>query len=119
MSNRFASCGACARSATHSRGTIAGHPYCIRSTAVARTQPLVVAPQRITESTPCATSTEARFVPKNPEAPFLTITVSSSRYPSRGSSSTQCPLICSSASAGTFCSQSPPSLPFGSKPIVV
>jgi hypothetical protein len=89
MSNRFASCGAWARSPTHSRGTRVGQPYWRRSIAVARTQPLVVAPQRITESTPCETSTDARFVPKNPEAPFFTITVSSSRRPSRSSISTQ------------------------------
>ena len=60
-----------ARSPTHSRGTIVGQPYCSRSIAVARTQPLVVAPQRITVSTPCETRTEARFVPKKPDAPFL------------------------------------------------
>src|SRR5581483_9059756 len=71
MSNRLASCGACARSATHSRGTIVGQPYCSRSIAVARMQPLVVAPQRTTESTPCETRIEARFVPKNPDAPFF------------------------------------------------
>ena len=45
MSLRFASCGARARSPTHSRGTSAGYPYWIRSIAVARMQPLVVAPQ--------------------------------------------------------------------------
>ena len=39
----------------------------------------VVAPQRITESTRCETSTEARFVPKKPDAPFFMITTSSSR----------------------------------------
>ena len=65
MSNRFASCGACARSPTHSRGTSVGQPYWSRSIAVARMQPLVVAPQRITESTPCETRIDARFVPKN------------------------------------------------------
>ena len=77
MSNRFASCGACARSPTHSRGTSVGKPYWRRSIAVARTQPLVVAPQRITESTPCVTRTAARFVPKNADAPFLSDHVSS------------------------------------------
>ena len=55
MSKRFASCGACARSPTHSRGTSVGQPYWSRSIAVARMQPLVVAPQRITESTRCET----------------------------------------------------------------
>src|SRR5207302_1626162 len=50
MSKRFASCGACARSPTHSRGTSVGQPYWSRSIAVARMHPLVVAPQRITEA---------------------------------------------------------------------
>ena len=71
MSKRFASCGACARSATHSRGTIVGQPYWSRSIAVARTQPLVVAPQRITESTPWVIRIEARFVPKKPGRALL------------------------------------------------
>src|SRR5207245_3523648 len=62
MSNRFDSCGAFARSPTHSRGTSVGQPYWRRSTAVARTQPLVVAPQRMTESTSCDTRIAARFV---------------------------------------------------------
>src|SRR5690349_17969045 len=44
MSNRFASCGPCARSPTHSRGTRTGKPYWIASTHEERTHPLVVAP---------------------------------------------------------------------------
>jgi hypothetical protein len=87
--------------------------------AVARTQPLVVAPQRITESMPCEISTEARFVPKNAEATFFTITVSSGRRWSRGSSSTQRPPSWRSPSDGTFWSHSPPSLRLSSKPMVV
>ena len=119
MSNRFASCGACARSPTHSRGTSVGQPSWSRSIAVARMQPLVVAPQRTTESMPCEIRIEARFVPKKAEAPFLSTTVSSSRGSSRGSISTQCPPSWRSPSAGTFWSQSPPSFRLGSKPIVV
>src|SRR5262249_47671611 len=91
MSKRLFSCGACARSPTHSRGTIVGQPYCSRSIAVARMQPLVVAPQSTTESTPCVSRIDARFVPKNPEAPFFSTTASSSRGPSLGSMSTQWP----------------------------
>ena len=41
MSNRFASCAACQRSPTHSRGTIGASPCCSASTTVARTQPEV------------------------------------------------------------------------------
>src|SRR5581483_2463865 len=119
MSNRFASCGACARSATHSRGTIVGQPYWSRSIAVARMQPLVVAPQRTTESTPCETRIEARFVPKNPDAPFFRTIGSSSRRSRRGSISTQRPPIWRSPRLGAFCSQRPPSFRLGSKPIVV
>src|SRR5581483_2637159 len=119
MSNRFASCGAWARSATHSRGTIAGQPYWSRSIAVARMHPLVVAPQRTTESTPCDTRIEARVVPKNPDAPFLSTIGSSSRRSSRGSISTQRPPIWRSPRLGAFCSQRPPSFRLGSKPIVV
>ena len=107
MSNRFASCGACARSPTHSRGTSVGQPYWSRSIAVARMQPLVVAPQRTTESTSCETRIEARFVPKKADAPFFRTTVSSSRGSSRGSISTQWPPSCRSPSAGTFWSQRP------------
>src|SRR5439155_8619427 len=114
MSNRFASCGAFARSPTHSRGTSVGQPYWSRSIAVARTQPLVVAPQRITVSTPCETRIEARFVPKKPDAPFLRTTGSSSRRSRRGSISTQRPPSWRSRSAGAFWGQSPPSLPAGS-----
>src|SRR6185437_9555518 len=114
MSNRFASCGACARSATHSRGTSVGYPYWSRSTAVARMQPLVVAPQRITESTPCETRIAGRFVPKNADAPFLSTIVSSVLGSRRVSISTQRPPIWSSPSDGTFCSQRPPSFRLGS-----
>ncbi len=39
------------------------------------------APQRITESTHWANRTEARFVPKNADAPFLSTTVSTARAP--------------------------------------
>ena len=62
-----------------------------RSIAVARMQPLVVAPQSTTESTPCETRIAARFVPKNADAPFFSTTVSSSRGSRRGSISTQRP----------------------------
>ena len=89
------------------------------SIAVARTHPLVVAPHSTTESTPSETSTEARFVPKNPDAPFFRITISSSRGSSRGSISTHVPPSLRSASAGAFLTQRPPSRRFGSKPMVV
>src|SRR5204863_7450432 len=94
MSKRLFSCGACARSPTHSRGTSVGQPYWSRSIAVARMQPLVVAPQRTIESTPCVSRIEARFVPKKPDAPFFSTTGSSSRGPSRGSIPTQLPPTC-------------------------
>ena len=58
-------------------------------------------------------------MPKKPEAPFLSTTGSSSRGSSRGSIATQWPPTCSSPSAGTFWSQSPPSFRSGPKPIVV
>ena len=96
-----------------------GQPYWSRSTAVARMQPLVVAPHSTTESTSCATRIEARFVPKNPDAPFFSTIVSSSRGSSRGSISTHLPPIWRSPRAGTFWSQRPPSFRLGSKPIVV
>ena len=51
----------------------------MRSIAVARMQPLVVAPQSTTVSMRCDTRIDARFVPKNAEAPFLRMTVSSGR----------------------------------------
>src|SRR5207247_3683933 len=84
-----------------------------------RTQPLVVAPQRTTELTFWLIRIEARLVPKNPEAPFLSTIVSSSRGSRRGSISTQRPPICSSLRLGTFWSQSPPSFRLASYPIVV
>ena len=81
--------------------------------------PLVVAPQRITESTLCETRMDARFVPKKADAPFFKTIVSSSRGSRRGSISTQWPPTCKSPSVGTFSSQRPPSFRPGSKPIDV
>ena len=101
-------------------GTIVGQPYWSRSTAVARMQPLVVAPQRITESTPCETRIEARFVPKKPDAPFFMIDrLVVARVESRVDLDPAAAELQGRASAGTFCSQRPPSLRLGSKPIVV
>ena len=71
MSNRFASCGACARSPTHSRGTIVGQPCWSRSIAVARTQPLVVAPQRMTVSTPWETRIGGEVGAEEPRGALL------------------------------------------------
>src|SRR5262245_36214507 len=119
MSYRFASCGSSSRSPTPSRGTTVAYPFWTRSTAVARTHPLVVAPQRITESIPRAASRAVRFVPKKAEAPFLTTTGSSSLRPSRGSSSTQGPPNFRSASPGIFCGQIPASDSDSSYPTVV
>ena len=91
----------------------------MRSIAVARMQPLVVAPQSTTVSTRWDTRMAARFVPKNAEAPFLRMTISSGRSPSRGSISSVRSPICSCASVGNFCTHSPPSLAPGPKAIVV
>src|SRR5690606_33632302 len=44
MSNRLASCGPMARSPTQSDSTSGRKPYCMASTTLARTQPLVTAP---------------------------------------------------------------------------
>ena len=51
-------------------------PYCIASTALARTQPLVVSPQISTLSIPAAVNVAARLVPKKALAYCLVTTVS-------------------------------------------
>lgn len=48
---------------------------------MALTHPLVVAPQRTTESTPREAKMAERFVPKKAEAPFLTMTGEASPLP--------------------------------------
>ena len=68
---------------------------------------------------PWLISTEARFVPKNADATFFTITVSSGRRSSLGSISTHRPPSWRSPSDGTFCSHRPPSLRLSSNPMVV
>ena len=77
------------RSATAWRGTITRKPAEHPSTAVARTQPLVVTPVTTIVSTPFAVSCAASGVPKKHDAYFLTSSVSSGRRPRRGSISTQ------------------------------
>src|SRR5690606_32031847 len=118
ISTRLAAWGSAALSPTHSRGTSAGNPYWSRSMAVARTHPLVVAPHRITVSTPSAVRIADRFVPKNADAPFFTMTVSPGRRPRRGSTSTQGDPTWSSSTDGIFCGQMPASA-VPSKAIVV
>lgn len=74
MSNRFASCGPRARSTQQSGTTNVVNPCCTESTTEARTHPEVVAPSTIAVSTPFATTSEHRGVPKNADAPVLTST---------------------------------------------
>jgi len=65
MSNRLASCGAGCRSPQASRATIGMKPCEQASTQVARTQPLVLRPVRISVSILQAVRVEASDVPKN------------------------------------------------------
>jgi len=58
MSKRLARCGPSARSPTQSAGTSTSKPDCTASTTLARTHPLVVAPQIST--CPPATRSAAR-----------------------------------------------------------
>ena len=60
------------------------------STAVARTQPEVVAPQITSVSHASAVSSEASAVPKKPDANCFTSTVSVGWRPRRASTSTAC-----------------------------
>src|SRR5579862_4286497 len=71
MSKRLATCGSGERSATASRTTIVRNPLEHASTAVARMQPLVLAPAISTVSTRWATSRLARSVPKKRRGVFL------------------------------------------------
>ena len=77
-SNRADSCGPGSRSPTAWRTTSGTNPCCSASTAVARTQPLVLTPVMMTVSTPSAFSVAARVVPKKALAYCLTITISCS-----------------------------------------
>ena len=63
-SKRLASWGRGSRSPTASAMTIGMNPYCMASTADARTHPLVERPTMTTVSTPRAVNVEARDVPK-------------------------------------------------------
>ena len=97
---------------TASRGTITRYPYEIPSTAVARTQPEVEQPVRISVSTLCGDEHGAEVVVEEGDGYFFVISrLSVDGFDARvdlraaGSSS------CSSRSAGTFRTKSPPSTP--------
>src|SRR5699024_7246256 len=68
MSIRLLWCCCSERSATQSRITKGGNPYCMASTALARMQPLVVMPAMIRLLTPALVRMLARGVPKNADA---------------------------------------------------
>ncbi len=115
MSNRLASCGACARSPTHSRGTSVGQPVLEqvdrrRADAAARGRAAedhrvdALGDERRTRGScrrsPTRPSSRSRSRPRAPRG--------------AGRSRPSVPPSSSSPSAGTFCSQSPPSFPFAS-----
>src|SRR5215813_6225598 len=85
-------------------------PVCTASTAVARTQPLVVQPVMIKVSTCRLTRRDTRSVPKKHEAYFFTSRLSVARKSSRGSTST--PSVPAFRVATPFClrAQMPASL---------
>ncbi len=84
-------CGSGERSATASRTTIVRNPDEHASTAVARMQPLVLAPAISTVSTRCATSRLVRSVAKNADGYFFHTTMSCAQRPSRSSNWTPSP----------------------------
>ena len=86
-------------------------PCCSASTAVARTQPLVLTPVMRTVSTPSAFKVAARVVPKKALAYCLTTTSSSSVGATAGISSPMGPSPTSACSAGTLRKNTPPSAP--------
>ena len=110
-SNRADSCGPGSRSPTAWRTTSGTNPCCSASTAVARTQPLVLTPVMMTVSTPSAFSVAARVVPKKALAYCLTITISCSPGAICGMISPSGPPGTRWRSAGILRTNSPPLIP--------